>query len=391
MASSRTSHKRRIACTLAEGFAALTTLPLPDAPPLAQCPMCRKAPTPAQRHLLTCSRAFARQKMVGQRISVRCRSLLGGGWEGADAEAEDAAVHSAPQQPRVEAAPAAATAQTAHEEERLFGSLRKVTDKRTAGLFLFVEYDEGGEEWLNLAQPGLDARLEGARIVVSPVAFASPRAGERGGANAVHPGGAGGKKRVRGGVQTADGTSGEVDTAAPGSSRRSTRASTRGRAKRARIAPRPAPSAPLGVSLWNNSGVESGDADCGRCANCVDITRPQPCVRNGGSCTGATRVEDCTQCANCADMPRFGGPNVRRQKCVLNGGRRAPWDRVLLGARAAVPLSHALFRAPSLSRLSGVIPDAASEGEFILFTFFSFLPWTSCESFSHLTCSPDHI
>ncbi|XP_031432702.1 histone-lysine N-methyltransferase 2A isoform X2 [Clupea harengus] len=39
--------------------------------------------------------------------------------------------------------------------------------------------------------------------------------------------------------------------------------------------------------------------------------------RRCGECKGCAHVEDCGRCMNCLDKPKFGGPNTKRQCCVM--------------------------------------------------------------------------
>ena len=74
-----------------------------------------------ERHAPACLRLFARKKIVGRRLTVRCGSLLG--------------------------------------EERLYGKIAKMSSRKASELLFLVEFDGGGFEWTSLRGAELDARL----------------------------------------------------------------------------------------------------------------------------------------------------------------------------------------------------------------------------------------
>ncbi|XP_035650950.1 histone-lysine N-methyltransferase 2B-like isoform X1 [Oncorhynchus keta] len=59
-----------------------------------------------------------------------------------------------------------------------------------------------------------------------------------------------------------------------------------------------------------------------------------------GSCQGCLHEGDCGTCFNCLDKPKFGGPNTRRQCCVLKRCVRIEARKVKRGMKAFTVLSR---------------------------------------------------
>jgi len=80
------------------------------------------------------------------------------------------------------------------------------------------------------------------------------------------------------------------------------------------------PAAPLCVPCAEKPAVQKGNAS-------TSIGSPQRSARGAGVkprrrkgcglCSGCMREDDCGKCACCLDKPKFGGKNVRKQKCKL--------------------------------------------------------------------------
>ncbi|XP_028978530.2 histone-lysine N-methyltransferase 2A isoform X2 [Esox lucius] len=99
---------------------------------------------------------------------------------------------------------------------------------------------------------------------------------------------------------------------------------------------------------WNRNVVGPG----GRSTRC-------------GSCQGCLHEDDCGTCFNCLDKPKFGGPNTRRQCCVLKRCVRIEARKVMRGVKplAAFPRRRRRSSMNNPQSNSDEGPESWGEGE----------------------------